>query len=230
MANKCYALVIGAHPDDPEFGIAGTVAAWTAKGKKVVYAICTNGNKGSDDPGITPQKLASIRKREESAAARVLGVEEVVFLGHNDQELEDTADFRKELVKIIRTYRPWLVAAPDPYRRYIWHRDHRIAGQVALDAVFPYARDRMAYPDLIKAGYQPHKVWEMLFWGADDPNYFVDITRTYAVKLKALRCHKSQVGQFGKGLEDWLRDMHKRHAKKHKYDLAESFYRVKLEY
>jgi LmbE family N-acetylglucosaminyl deacetylase len=161
---------------------------------------------------------------------RSLGVEHVVFLGHDDQGLEDTSEFRKELVKVIRTYRPRVVAAPDPYRKYIWHRDHRIAGQVALDAVYPYARDRLAYPDLIEEGYQPHKVWELLFWGSDEPNYFVDISSTYATKLKALRCHKSQLKQFRKGWEDWLLNMHKRHTQKHDYELAEAFYRVKVEY
>jgi LmbE family N-acetylglucosaminyl deacetylase len=230
MADSCHALIIGAHPDDPEFAIAGSVAAWTQEGKKVVYTICTNGNKGSADPSMTPQKLTKIRKREELAAARVLGVEEVVFLDHNDQGLEDTPEFRKELVKIIRTYRPHLVAAPDPYRKYIWHRDHRIAGQVTLDAVFPYARDRLAYPDLFEEGYLPHKVLELLFWGADQPNYFIDISKTFNTKLRALRCHKSQIIQLTKERKERFRNMHTVHSKKHNYELAEAFYRVNIAY
>jgi LmbE family N-acetylglucosaminyl deacetylase len=230
MAYKCHALVIGAHPDDSEFGIAGSVASWTQQGKKVVYAICTNGNKGTNDPAMTPDRLTKIRKREELNAARIVGVQDVVFLGHDDQSLEDTPEFRKELVKVIRTYCPKLVAAPDPYRRYIWHRDHRMAGQVALDAVYPFARDRLAYPDLFEQGYKPHKVMELLFWGADQPNYFIDVSKTYDTKLKALRCHKSQISQFGKGWEEWFKGMHTWHSKKHNYELAEAFYRVKVEY
>ena len=212
MSHKYHAMVIGAHPDDSEFGIAGTVARWTSEGKRVVYVICTNGNKGTTDLKLTPARLTRIRESEERAAAAVLGVEDVVFLGHDDQTLEDTPQFRKELVKEIRTYRPRIVAAPDPYRRYIWHRDHRMAGQVALDAVYPFARDRLAYPDLFKAGFMPHKVHELLFWGSDEPNYFVDVTKTYKTKLAALRCHKSQLSQFNKGWEDWLKDMHRQHA------------------
>jgi LmbE family N-acetylglucosaminyl deacetylase len=230
MAYKYHALIIGAHPDDSEFGIAGTVASWTGEGKDVAYVICTSGNKGSSDPEMTPQKLARIRKREELAAAKVLGVKEVVFLGHDDQSLEDTPAFRKELVTAIRTFRPRIVAAPDPYRRYIWHRDHRIAGQVALDAVYPFARDRMAYPDLITAGLQPHKVMELLFWGAEQPNHFIDVSKTYDIKKKALLCHKSQLSQFRKGWEDWFHDMHTWHSKKHNYELAEAFYRVEVRY
>ena len=137
MKEQYYAMIIAPHPDDSEFAIAGTVAKWVKQGKKVVYIICTNGNKGTDDPKMTLAKLAEIRRQEELDAAKTLGVQEVVFLEHDDQSLEDTPEFRKELVKVIRTYRPELVAAPDPYRKYVWHRDHRITGQVVLDAVFP---------------------------------------------------------------------------------------------
>jgi LmbE family N-acetylglucosaminyl deacetylase len=230
MAYKYHAMVVGAHPDDSEFGIAGTVARWTGEGKKVAYVICTNGNKGTTDPKMTPARLTGIREKEERAAARVLGVEDVVFLGHDDQALEDTPEFRKELVREIRTYRPRIVAAPDPYRKYIWHRDHRIAGQVALDAVYPFARDRLAYPDLYEQGFMPHKVQELLFWGTDEPNFFSDITLTYRTKLAALRCHKSQLSQFAKGWEAWLKGMHTQYSKQHRYELAEAFYRAAVQF
>ncbi len=147
------AMIIAPHPDDPEFGIGGTVAGWIREGRRVIYIILTNGNKGSDDPEITTEQLAEIRINEQKQAALTLGVSEVVFLGHDDQSLEDTPDFRKEVVKVIRTYRPHTVATPDPYRKYVWHRDHRITGQVVLDAVYPLARDRLAYPDLKVAVY-----------------------------------------------------------------------------
>ncbi len=125
----CYAMIIAPHPDDAEFGIAGTVARWTDEGKDVVYVICTNGNKGSDDPEMHPSMLAEIRETEQLAAAAVLGVKEVVFLREEDQSLEDTPEFRKALVRLIRKYKPEFVASTDPYRRYLWHRDHRIAGR-----------------------------------------------------------------------------------------------------
>ncbi|MBN1374777.1 MAG: PIG-L family deacetylase [Dehalococcoidia bacterium] len=230
MLYNFHAMIIGAHPDDSEFAIAGTVARWTAEGKKVIYVICTNGNKGTDDPKITPQRLMLIREKEERAAARLLGVKDVIFLGHDDQSLEDTPEFRKELVTVIRTYKPEIVAAPDPYRRYIWHRDHRITGQAVLDAIFPLARDRLAYPDLFKAGLGPHKVKELLFWGADEPNYFNDIENTYQIKLSALRCHKSQLSQFNEAWEKWLRRMHTSHANMHDFKLAEAFHRVQIKY
>jgi len=225
---KYYAMVITPHADDAEFGVAGTVARWVRDGKKVVYVVCTNGNKGSNDPKMKPQKLAEIRRKEQLAAAKLLGVEKVEFLGHNDQSLEETPEFRKEIVRLIRTYRPDVVATTDPYRRYIWHHDHRITGQVVLDAVFPYARDRMAYPDLIKEGLQPHKVKELLFWGAEEPNYFSDITDTYDIKVAALRCHHSQVGHFSKEWSDFLRQRYAGFAKGKGFELAEAFYRAEV--
>ena len=145
-------LVVTAHPDDAEFGVAGTVARWTQEGKQVAYVVCTNGDKGTSDRSLKPKQLAAIRKREQEAAAKVLGVREVRFLGYPDQELEDTSEFRKQIVRMIRIYRPRIVVTSDPYRRYLWHRDHRIAGQVTLDAVFPYSRDHLAYPDLLEEG------------------------------------------------------------------------------
>jgi LmbE family N-acetylglucosaminyl deacetylase len=148
-------LVISPHPDDAEYGVAGTVARWTREGKQVVYIICTNGDKGTSDADMKPQDLVEIRKKEQLAAADVLGVSEVIFLGLPDQGLEETPKFRKQIVRLIRQYRPQIVVTADPYRRYIWHRDHRIAGQVVLDAVFPYARDHLAYPDLLEEGLLP---------------------------------------------------------------------------
>jgi LmbE family N-acetylglucosaminyl deacetylase len=122
-------LVISPHPDDAEYGVAGTVARWVRDGKQVVYVICTNGDKGTSDPDMKPEVLVEIRKKEQLAAADVLGVSEVVFLGLPDQGLEETPQFRKLIVRLIRQYRPDIVVTADPYRRYIWHRDHRIAGQ-----------------------------------------------------------------------------------------------------
>ncbi len=224
---RAQVLVIGPHPDDSEFGAAGTVARWVREGKQVVYVICTNGDKGTSDIHIKPEELARIREGEELAAAKVLGVREVVFLHYPDQGLEDTPGFRKDLVRQIRTYRPDIVATSDPYRRYIWHRDHRITGQVTLDAIFPYARDHLAYPDLLEEGLKPHKVKEVWLWGSDDINLRIDITDTFDVKLAALRCHKSQIGE-SREAEKWVRERAKMLAQGESFGLAEAFHRVEI--
>jgi len=221
-------LVIAPHPDDAEFGAAGSIARWTRQGKVVVYAMCTNGDKGTSDIKMTPEKLAKIREKEQSAAAKVLGVSEVVFLRYPDQSLEDTPEFRKSLVRVIRQYQPETVLTTDPYRRYIWHRDHRICGQVTLDAIFPYARDVHAYPDLTAEGLQPHKVKEVLLWGSEEPNYRVDITGTFDIKIAALRCHKSQVGRFLAERQALLRDRARIMAEGEDFELAEAFHRVEV--
>lgn len=228
MAEKAQVLVIMPHPDDAEFGAAGTVARWTREGKDVVFAVCTNGDKGTSDRTLSTERLAAIRREEEMASAKVLGVKEVVFLDHPDQGLEETPEFRKELVRLIRTYRPETVVSVDPYRRYVHHRDHRICGQVVLDAVFPYARDHLAYPDLLAQGFEPHKVREVLLWGAEEPNYRSDITETFALKVAGLRCHESQVGSRFPELEERLRRRAAALAEGEDYELAEAFYRVEL--
>jgi LmbE family N-acetylglucosaminyl deacetylase len=228
MSKKYYAMVISPHADDAEYGIAGTVAKWTHEGKDVIYVVCTNGNKGSNDPKMKPEKLAKIREQEQLAAAKLLGVKEVVFLRHEDQTLEDTPEFRKEIVRLIRKHRPEIVATSDPYRRYIWHHDHRVTGQVVLDAVFPYARDYWAYTDMIEQGLEPHKVKEILFWGAEEPNYFSDITDTFETKMAALHCHHSQVGHFTGEWDDFLRQRYEKFAEGKGFKLAEPFYRVEI--
>jgi LmbE family N-acetylglucosaminyl deacetylase len=227
MNDSYYLMVIAPHPDDSEFGVSGTAARLTGEGKKVVYVICTNGNKGSSDRKMTPEKLIIIREQEQRAAAAVSGVSEVVFLGFGDQELEDNHEFRKAVVRVIRQYRPHVVATCDPYRKYMWHRDHRITGQVAADAVYPFARDHMAYPDLIKDGYEPHKVKEMWFWGTDDPNFCSDITGTFDKKLEALACHKSQF-DVGKEMRERMMGIAKMNAKNEKFEFAEAFHRIEL--
>lgn len=222
-------MVVTPHPDDAEYGAAGTVARWINDGKEVVYVVCTNGDKGITDANMDPKEVARIREEEQMAAANALGVREVIFLRHPDQGLEDTPEFRKELVRLIRMYRPETLITADPYRRYVWHRDHRITGQVALDAVFPYARDALSYPDLIEEGLYPHKVKEILFWASEDVNYRSDITKTFPMKLAALRCHKSQVGHIPpEELEKRLRQRHKKMAEGEGSQLAEAFHRVEI--
>jgi LmbE family N-acetylglucosaminyl deacetylase len=226
---KVDVLVIGPHADDPEFGIAGTVAKWTRQGKKVAYVICTNGDKGTSDLKMDPKELIKLREEEQRNAAGVLGVSEVVFLGYPDQSLEDTSEFRKEIVRQIRIFRPDIVGTTDPYRKYLWHRDHRICGQVVLDAVYPFARDFLAYPDLFAEGYKPHKVKEVWTWGTDDPNYWTDITETFDTKVEALRCHKSQVGgRDSDGFSEWIKQRATSVAKGRGFKYGEEFHRTEV--
>jgi len=229
VTDSTHVMVVTPHPDDAEFGVAGTVVHWVREGKNVIYVVCSSGEKGTSDSNIKPEELAQTREQEQLAAAKLLGVREVVFLRYPDQGLEDTTEFRKDIVRQIRKYQPKIVVTADPYRRYIWHRDHRMAAQVTLDAIFPYARDHLAYPDLLEEGLSPHKVKEALFWATEDPNYRSDITETFDIKLAALRCHKSQVGyDLAPDLEKWLRLRAKEMAKGENFELAEAFHRVEI--
>ena len=229
MTKQAHVMVVTPHPDDAEYGVAGTVARWTREGKQVIYVVCTNGDKGTSDVNLKPEQLADIREKEQMAAAKLLGVRKVIFLRHPDQGLEDTSLFRKQIVRLIRLYRPKIVVTSDPYRRYIWHRDHRITGQVTLDAVFPYARDHLAYPDLLKDGLEPHKVHEMLFWASEETNYRSDITDTFDLKIAALRCHKSQIERFDSPQwEDWLKQRYRAMADGEDFELAEAFHREEI--
>jgi LmbE family N-acetylglucosaminyl deacetylase len=229
MAAAVDMLVVVAHPDDAEFGVAGTAARWVQEGRQVVYVVCTSGGKGTSDRNVEPERLAMIREGEQEAAAKVLGVREVVFLRLPDQGLEDTADFRKMIVREIRKYRPGTVVTSDPYHRYIWHRDHKIVGQVTLDAVYPFARDHLAYPDLLAEGLEPHKVREMLFFGSEDVNYRSNISTTFDLKVAALRCHASQVKELKvPDLEAWVREWACSMAEGSECELAEAFHRIEI--
>ncbi len=229
MPEPAQVMVVTPHPDDAEFGVAGTVARWTGEGKDVIYVVCTNGDKGTSDINMKSGELARIREQEQLAAAKLLGVREVIFLRHPDQALEDTPEFRKEIVRLIRMYQPETVVTAAPYRGYIWHRDHRITSRVTLDAVFPYARDFLAYPDLLEQGLQPHRVKEVLLWATEDPNYRSDITDAFDIKIAALRCHRSQISDYpSTGLEERMRERHKMMAEGEDFELAEAFHRVEL--
>lgn len=229
MTARADILVFTPHPDDAEFGASGTVARLAREGKKIVYVVCTNGDKGTSDRNVKPADLARIREKEQRDAAEVLGVNEVVFLDYPDQGLEDTTEFRKELVRVIRKYRPDVVITASPYRRYHWHRDHRICGQVVLDAVFPFARDYLSYPELLKEGLEPHKVKEVWLWAEENPNLRSDITDTFETKLAALSCHRSQLGEtLPADIKEWLTQWAEQMADGENFRLAEGFYRIEM--
>jgi LmbE family N-acetylglucosaminyl deacetylase len=201
-------LVITAHPDDSEFGAGGTVAKLVRAGKQVTYCILTNGNKGSSDRSMTPERLVKIREEEQWNAARVLGVETVDFLGFPDCELEDTRESRMAVTAAIRRHRPDLIITQNPHRTKSYggsHRDHRIAAGIALDCVYPLARDHMAFPELIAQGLEPHRVKEVHIMWWDSPELVVDISDTIDLKLKALTCHASQIKDVA-GMEKRVRE------------------------
>src|SRR5262245_26613269 len=230
MADVRRILVVVAHPDDAEFGCAGSVARWVADGCEVFYCLFTSGNRGSDEPAMTPERLATVREAEQRAAARVLGVKDVVFLRHPDGELEDTRDARREVVREIRRFRPERIVTQNPFpslNPYSGHRDHRHAGRLTLDAVYPYARDRMHFPELLAEGWEPHKVREVYVMGHDEPDLVLDITPTMEVKLAALRCHWSQFRDIA-GVEARVRERAAELGKPQGFTYAEAFRIIEL--
>jgi len=222
-------LVITAHPDDAEFGAGGTIARFVRQGAQVAYVVVTSGNKGSSDRTMTPERLAAIREAEQRNAARVLGVEHVEFLGREDCEVEDTRDLRRDVTRAIRTWRPDLVIAQNPSRTtnlYASHRDHRITGGVVLDCVYPLARDHMSFPELLP-DHEPHKVRDVLLMQWENPGLVVDIADTIDLKLKALACHESQVGDFA-AVEARVRERAAELGRRHGIAYAEAFDRIHL--
>jgi LmbE family N-acetylglucosaminyl deacetylase len=192
-------LVITAHPDDPEFGAGGTIAKLVKEGRDVTYVIVTNGNKGSSDRAMTPERLALIRAEEQRNAARTLGVAHVEFLGYEDGEVEDTRQLRLDITRQIRRWRPGLIIAQSPKRTHTnfhgWHRDHRTTGGVVLDCVYPLARDHLCFPEMFPQ-YEPHHVREVYLIQREQPQVLVDISGTMDLKLSAIARHASHVGDL----------------------------------
>jgi len=191
------AMAIVAHPDDAEFTVAGTVALWARAGCQVTYVVCTDGNAGSHEPGMTRERLAEIRRAEQRAACDTLGVSEVVFLGYDDGQLQPTLALRRDLVRAIRTYKPEVILTADPTvlfygDRYINHPDHRAAAQAALEAAAPACAMPLLWPE---AG-PPHRVRQVYIHGNAHPNLWVDVTETIEQKIAALRQHASQMGDW----------------------------------
>ena len=218
-------MFVAAHPDDPEFLAGGTIARLAKEGREITYLIATKGNKGSNDRGVTSERLAPIRAEEQRRAARVLGVERVEFLGYEDGEVEDTRDLRRDVTRQIRRWRPELIITLNPHRTYNnfpgWHRDHRTTGRVVLDCVYPLARDHLSFPELLPE-YEPHNVREVYLIQWEQPRLVIDITDTMELKLEAIRCHASQVGDF-KAVEARMRNRAAVLGKEKGYACAEGF-------
>jgi LmbE family N-acetylglucosaminyl deacetylase len=209
-------LVITAHPDDVDFGAAGTVAAWTGAGIGVTYCVVTDGDAGGHDETVSRAEMAQRRRAEQTSAAKQVGVHDVRFLGYPDGRVEATLGLRKDLARVVRQVRPERLVCPSPERNYvrlgISHPDHRAVGAAALDAVYPDARNPFAFRELATeeelAAWTVREVWLM---GGPSPNRYVDVTDTFGRKVAALRAHESQTGHMD-GLEGFLRGWLARHA------------------
>jgi LmbE family N-acetylglucosaminyl deacetylase len=208
------AMVVFAHPDDAEIGSGGVVARWVAAGCEVTYVLCTNGQAGTADRSLSSAELVRKRADEQRAAADFMGVKHVVMLGHPDGGLEDTREVLGDIVRAVRQYRPHTVFVHDPYRTQgFQHRDHRKAGIVTTDAVYPYARDHLHFPEHItRDSLEPHKVRELWYWGMDEPNVIVDVTDAIDRQIAALIRHQSQVPGFNVPAGETIGQRLKKHA------------------
>ncbi len=192
-------MVIVAHPDDADFGPAATVARWVRGGTVAHLVCCTSGDAGADDARTDPLELAALREREQRAAAAHVGYGEVTFLHRPDGALANDLALREQLVRLIRRFRPDAVATFDPTvvihaDGHVQHTDHREAAMAAVDAVYPAARNAMAFPNLVlHEGLDPHAVGRLYLFWTDRPNAWVDVTDTLDVKILALREHASQL-------------------------------------
>ena len=207
------AMVVFAHPDDAEIGSGGVIGRWVAAGCEVTYVLCTNGQAGTADRSLTAEQLVAKRAAEQRAAADFMGVKHVVMLGHPDGGLEDTREFLGHVVHAIRKHRPHTVFVHDPYRmKGFQHRDHRKAGIVTTDAVYPYARDHLHFPEHIAEGLEPHKVRELWYWGMDEADVIVDVTDSIDRQIAALVRHESQMPGFNVPAGQTIGDRVKKNA------------------
>lgn len=227
-------LVIAAHHDDIEFGMAGSVARWTEAGHTVHYVIITDGGAGSNEPGVVRAELAETRRAEQIAAAEAVGVADVRFLDYPDGVLQPTLELRRDLTRIIRELKPYRVACQDPTTIfagdfYINHPDHRAAGEAAIYAVFPSSESRPIFPELLAEGYEPHKVTELVMTLTMKPTHYVDIGPTIDRKIASLRCHASQIGageDAKNGALKWIRERNGEGGKQVGVEYAEQFRRM----
>ena len=217
-------LLVAAHPDDPEYGCAATVAKWASEGREVTYLLLTSGDKGSKDPRVRPGELATRREREQRDAAARLGVREVIFQRHPDGMLENSMAMRREIAGIIRRCRPHLLLAIDPWTRYQTHPDHRAAGQAALDAAYA-AKEVYLYPEQLVDGIEPWRIREAwLFW-SENADRWEDVGCCIGKRIAALRRHASQVGGDPERLAEGIRKAARAAAEKGKqpFEYAEAF-------
>ena len=227
-------MVVVAHADDAEFGCSGTVAKLCAEGWEMVYVMCTDGSKGSSDREITQAELAAIRREEQINAGKALGLKDVVFLDYEDSMLQPTLELRKDIAREIRRYKPDVLITMYPMRSLnggwgVGHPDHMAAGEAALQAVFPTARDHMTFPDLLEAGFEPHKVAEVWIMGHPEPDLYIDVTQHMDTSVKALMEHKSQMnGRDEAWARERMGEWKRERAKGRGIQYAEAFKRIEF--
>jgi LmbE family N-acetylglucosaminyl deacetylase len=208
-------LVINAHPDDSDFGASGTIAAWIKQGIEVSYVMCTNGDQGGEESQYTKEEMPMVRQREQRAAGAVIGVTDITFLNYVDGHLEPTIALRKDLVREIRRVKPDRMICQSPERNWdrigASHPDHLAAGEAAIQAVYPDARNPYAFTELLEEGFEPWRVKEVWMSGFPQPDHWVDITDTFDLKIKVLREHASQTNHI-EDLEGMLREWGQRNA------------------
>ncbi len=208
-------LVVMAHPDDCDFGAGGTIAQWTARGIEVSYCIITNGDQGGEESGIPLEEMAKVRQKEQRDAGAALGVSEITYLNYRDGWLMPSIELRKEIVKAIRIAKPDRMVVQSPERNweriYASHPDHLAAGETAIQAVYPDARNPFAFTDLKEAGLEPWRVREVWITGSPTPNHFVAITDTFSKKMDALHAHVSQTAHNSE-LENMVRSWGEKNA------------------
>ena len=215
------ALVVTAHPDDVDFGAAGTIATWTDAGVEVTYCIVTDGDAGGFDPEVPRSEIPRIRRAEQTAAAAVVGVHDVEFLGYPDGALEVSIDLRRDISRVIRRVRPQRVVTQSPER--VWdrlfasHPDHLATGEATVCAIYPDARNPFAHPALLAEGFEAWTVSELWIMATSQPSHFVDVTDAVDRKLAALRCHESQHPDVD-GMEERIRGWVAMTAKAAGYD------------
>lgn len=201
-------LAVMAHPDDVDFGCAGTMATWVAAGIEVSYCLVTDGEAGGEDRDMPRSEMARIRREEQTAAAAAVGVTDLHWLGHPDGKVYVTHELRRDISRVIRKVRPQRVIVQNPGRNWMRiygsHPDHMAAGEAALCAVYPDSRNPFAHPELLEEGLEPWTVPETWIVMGPEVNYYVDMTEQFASKVKALECHASQVGGRD-DLEEFLR-------------------------
>ena len=229
-------MVVVAHADDAEFGCSGTAAKWCHEGWEVVYVLCTDGSKGSSDRKVTSQELSKIRRQEQINAGKVLGLKDVVFLDHEDSMLQPTLELRRDIAREIRRHRPDVLICPYPTRNLdggwgVGHPDHLAAGEAALAAVFPTARDHLTFPELLEEGLEPHKVSEVWIMSHPEPDLWIDVTDHIETSTKALSQHDSQVNSEGRGedIGKFMREGRRRRAEGKGMQYAETYRRIVFE-
>src|SRR5688572_28139272 len=225
-------LVVAAHPDDIEFGAAGTVARWVGEGAQVHYLLMTRGDKGSDDRSADPAAIARTREMEQRAAAAELGVSGVDFLDEPDGQVEPSLRLRERVTFAIRAFQPEVVMTHGPTvvfvnNEWVNHPDHRAVGQVTVDAVFPTARDPLNFPEHLDAGLMAWKVAELFLWSTNEANQLVDVADTIERKIDALRHHASQFRRFDE-IARWVRRRSEELGERTGFRAAEGFRRVTL--